>query len=806
VEDQQSATLRVPLEHTFGSSIEPIERGVRNRHANDKINRAIAQMIRAPIGLPADSPVEETFDVRNYVRSEVTPRLERMGLAETGEEDQGVAYTPDQVAFRERVVKAGSLATVFKDSEAAAIVADLEASSVGMPPKLRAAFYNLKGLLETHNDDLEKAVVQFELARSLNAEEQQILINLLTAQYALFKTDSDRWSLSNGWEGALDKFLEANPKSLSGVRLKMWMLSETAGANAAAEFLNKQSLSEADRKAAEIALAEFYMFGNDPQHALDLLNKIDVPPKGQEAHFFGVKAQSLVLMAIPGIKILGDGRVWVQGLGPTDVDFVRLQEACNAYEQALIKIGDEAPPHLVEQIYSSAAYTWFLRGNYDRAIQIADAFLLTHPNSQAPNAAMAAALFQTREVSQAVPFARKALDANDPTGTSYRNLLLILMASDYFDDALDLVERRSTQKFFSSEEENLSYQIAAIAHAEIGNFEEAHQCLALLSGKEDARASMTLAEVEVWRRENRTSADLLARLRAGLEKDPSNPFLLTALVRELGWPNESDRGKADEMISAINTISRSRQLLPVEFAALGHSYLVLDKVDDAERVFRSAIARYPQETRFTFERAQALTVAGREDEAYVALGDYLRQAKGDSLDYRNAAFLALTTDRLDVAIKMLQIAVSRSKEPKERGELHSILWELKRRRGDSPKEILAHAMEFGRIIGDEPDLEARFLMMCLLTPLQEGDRSEPAISTALVEFRGRLTKFTTKYPNHRALTAIEVPVSLSDREQAEHFMQEVAYLTLPRRLAAQQMELSARGGPWPGLFAFGQFC
>jgi hypothetical protein len=171
--------------------------------------------------------------------------------------------------------------------------------------------------------------------------------------------------------------------------------------------------------------------------------------------------------------------------------------------------------------------------------------------------------------------------------------------------------------------------MAAIAHAENGDFESAHSCITFLREKGDGVVAMTLAEIEVWRRENKTSADLLARLRQALETDSDNPFLLTALIRELGWPERGNSVKTNEMISAIETIAKSRQLIPVEFATLGHAYLAVDGVDDVERVFRSAMARYPLDPRFVFERAQVLAMAGHEDEAYNALRGYLDQAKGD---------------------------------------------------------------------------------------------------------------------------------------------------------------------------------
>ena len=794
---QDSATVRVPREQIFQSTTESIETAVKARHANDKINRALSGLVRTPIGLPPDTALPEAVDTANYIKRELTPRLVKVGLAEIGESGEAVAYTPEQVAIREKIIKAGSLASVFKDQEVAAILAELETATSDMPPRLRAAFCNLNGVLAIHNDELKTAAAHFEAASSLNRNEPEIAVNLLTVQHSLTQKDASHWPLPDDWDRRLDELLQKNPELVSGIRLKMWRLSETSGVKSSDDFLSRSSISGTGRKEALIALAEFHMFENDPGGALDLLKSIENPPKGHEAHFFSIMAHSLTLKAIPGIRILEDGRVWIQGLGPTDIDFAILQQACESYEKALANIHDEAPLHVVEQIYASTASSWFLRGKYDRAIEIAQAFLVLHPDAKALNAAMAAALFHLRDPSSAVVYARKALDTNDETGTSYRNLVLILIASDHFDEALSKIAQRQSQGFSSSEEENLSYQMAAIAHAENGDFENAHSCIKFLGEKGDGFAAMTLAEIEVWRWENKTSADLLARLREALRADSENPFLLTALIRELGWPERGDGAKANELISAIETIAKSRQLIPVEFAALGHAYLAIDKVDHAERVFRSAMARYPLDPRFVFERAQVLAMAGNEDEAYDALRGYLDQAKGDSLVYRNAAYLALTTGRLDDAIKLLRIALSRSMEAKEREELHSVLWELRRRRGDPPTDLFGHVVEFGRTSGAEPDLEARFLMMCLLTPLAESDLATSEIAPHVKEFRERLAKFTQSYPNHRALKSVQVPLNLSDQEQAEHFMRELAYLTLPRRQATEQLELAARGNPWP---------
>jgi len=88
-------------------------------------------------------------------------------------------------------------------------------------------------------------------------------------------------------------------------------------------------------------------------------------------------------------------------------------------------------------------------------------------------------------------------------------------------------------------------------------------------------------------------------------------------------------------------------------------------------------------------------------------------------------------------------------------------------------------------------------MMALLTPVAPEDLEDPEIAASRTEFQRRLDAFVEAHPQHKGLRAFKIPLNLSDAEQAQHLMRELAYITLPRRLAAGQMEIAARGAPWP---------
>ena len=202
----------------------------------------------------------------------------RRGRRERG----GCRLHTERVAIRQKIIKAGSLASVFKDQDAAAILGELETATSDMPPRLRAAFCNLNGVLAIHNDELEKATAHFEAASALNPNEPQIAINLLTVQHSLTQKDASRWPLPDDWDRRLDELLHKKPDLVSGIRLKMWRRSPTTGVKSADDFLLSSSISGVGREEALIALAEFHMFDNDPGGALDLLESIENPRRGMK--------------------------------------------------------------------------------------------------------------------------------------------------------------------------------------------------------------------------------------------------------------------------------------------------------------------------------------------------------------------------------------------------------------------------------------------------------------------------------------------------------------------------------------------
>jgi hypothetical protein len=145
---------------------------------------------------------------------------------------------------------------------------------------------------------------------------------------------------------------------------------------------------------------------------------------------------------------------------------------------------------------------------------------------------------------------------------------------------------------------------------------------------------------------------------------------------------------------------------------------------------------------------------------------------------------------------LFQKALSKSRDSKEKGIIHFQLWILKLKRNDPPKEILRHAIEYGKTTKDDPEDESRFLMMVLMSPSISEDYWDDDIKSWVGDFRTRLNKFTEDYPSYEAFTKFSIPDHLSDEEKAFELRAELAKLMLPNYLATVPFEFSTRTTPW----------
>lgn len=464
------------------------------------------------------------------------------------------------------------------------------------------------------------------------------------------------------------------------------------------------------------------------------------------------------------------------------------------YQKACKLFARRGYPLIAEQTFSNTTTIMVLLGDYSAAERLARNFIEFHRDSRYLHGALAMALHHKGDPVPAIPHARQAFDQDPDVSQNYINLLIILAQAEDYDSLLEVASKRQEQGFRDSREECLSRLLVTVAYAEKGMFERANSQVEILINKHDFYADGVVAEAAVAKRRGLDNKSIAIQIRERLRNAPNDSTILTFLVQYL-LPQTKDN--ADEIVSCLNKLAEARQLAPEEIFSLGRAHLIQESLDDAEVVFRSGYLRYPNDARFLVELAHVLSTKGDDEAAYEVMADYLKLADRDPTRYWNFGMLARATDRLNEAINMLQKALSREQNPSALRKLHVVLFDAKRRRGDPPKALLQHVMAFGELTRAEPEEEARFLVMALITPLHEDDLNDPEIKKWKDNTSLRLEAYVTAHPKSKLLRRFSIPESVPEEQEGLHILSQIMAFQLPQQLVASQVELSARGTPWP---------
>jgi tetratricopeptide (TPR) repeat protein len=282
-----------------------------------------------------------------------------------------------------------------------------------------------------------------------------------------------------------------------------------------------------------------------------------------------------------------------------------------------------------------------------------------------------------------------------------------------------------------------------------------------------------------------------------LKEFPQNLDILTHLVMSL-YPAQKENAR--EIIECLSTINEYRYLADAEYHALGSAWLLQDNPERAREVFEEAYRRYPHDIRFAYLIAQCLFDRGYEDQAFEILKEYTKRA-GKHFDVLyNTAVLAGNTGCLDEAIRFLSWAFPKATDPNTRGSVRCQLWQLRRERGDNPKEILREVVEYGRTVEGVVASEARFLTMWLTSPHIPGKEQDDEIRAWITEFQRRLADFSQKHPRYRGLMTFRFPENAGPEETRDTFLGQLASVMLPGMLVRVPGELAARCQPFPLVF------
>jgi tetratricopeptide (TPR) repeat protein len=396
---------------------------------------------------------------------------------------------------------------------------------------------------------------------------------------------------------------------------------------------------------------------------------------------------------------------------------------------------------------------------------------------------------------KAAEYLARCVDGQPHNDTAFRNLLMALYAADRYSD----LHERATRGLSagpSRAQEIVCREFLALSAAELGNYDEATAHLAALAAIDEAAAVRPTAAV--WERVGRSPDEIRAMLRESSDRHPTDPMIATHLVVALLPASAESAVEIRRLLEG--RVAPFRQLSPRELGWLGRAYAETDDFEQAERTFRHAVERFPDDQHLRFDLAVTLSDLGRVDEAYEVMKEAAQTQPPSAAIQQNMALLARATGRLDQAIELFEQACQRAPNRTTRRALAGQLFELRRLRGDPGKELLRAAMQLGdRSDGEDlpPELEARFLVMSLLAGTAALDSNDQDVQRWAPQVQTRLSAFCDKYPKHDALRRFRIPEGVDPQALETLIVSEIYARAYPSLLLGQQLEIAARGVPYP---------
>lgn len=793
-EKQDDATLRVPLANRFEREThESIEQYVKNWHQERRISHIFFKALN-----PSPPPLlSDTGGTEEYVNQQILPRFQRGGLLDIVVTETGTrveTYDQEDQERLKRIQNAAVLLRAFQDSEARQILdgeaLDIDKSTTG----IRALYFNCTGALALHEGRDEDAIQAFREANFLRPTEVKYRVNLLAVEHKWsLKTRQGMSLLPYDWDERLTSALSDDPHYGLAIQLRASRIATSESPQIAETYVRETSLWKNDKLQALTALAEIYKEANQLPRALELLDKAEREGTGKlDIFFYSLKGLILFLQAVGSSGT--NEEIVIHGLGPSSLDVNKLRKSAEAFDHAWRLFAQLGFPQIAEPMILTAVTVFILLDRLGDAERLSRSFLEIHPGSGLLHGALAMTLVHKRDPVLAILHARQAFTAAPESPHAYTNLLLVLLLAGDYEPLLKEASNREAQGFRDPNEERMTRIFAAQAYTELGEFTHAESQMQKLRDDPNSYGDSVIIEALLAQRRGSSKEQIISLIRGRLSATPTDVKILSALFHHLLPPSKDN---AQEITEIVNQVAELRQLSPNEIRALGQSYLLQESFDDADRVFRSGRKRYPADSRFLFEHAYVRFLLGDDEGAYEAMSTYTQLAERDEATYSNIGTLAESTGRLDEAISMFQAATTREKDSSQLGRLHCALFHLRRHRGDPAKDVLRHAMLFGKTTGRDAEKEALFLVMCLFTPLPEGDLRDPEVIPWESEIRSRLAAFAKDHPKFEGLRSFELPQGLSPEEQGHDLLSTLAALTFPSRLRGERIEFAARGAAWP---------
>lgn len=789
-ESQGYVTVRVPRANRLKDSHAAIEEEVARWLERQNIDRVLAEVVAVVVpGIvgEADSVLIGAADARQRA----IHTFAQVGLLDaSGAEGTPSAVSEEERRIRIKLSEAKVLIDRFADRAAHALLDEAERAILDVPVSAatRALLWNRRGVLALRGQQHDRALEFFTRAAEANPDDDRYRLNLVTARTLTGDlTPEQRAELLLVVEACLQRQPDSEQATCTKARL---LVLESPSSSV--EFLKGSHYWANHTPGARLLLADL-LATVDPGQALEALGDVptDAASRGQALSLRGF----ILFMRAVGQE--GSGAVSVRGFGPASLDMAMMNDAADAYEGACHALAELDYPRFGEEVVRNAVQAMALVGRAADGLRICDAFLSRHPQSLVVREGAGVAAMARHDHDAAVEYLTPCVAAQPGEETPFRNLLLALYSADRFEELKEHAEERVAAPA-SEEESRLCLELLALAHAGLGDYDRASLALEQLQQQDEVVAAPVVAAV--WSRQGRPRDEIRAMLQGLALKHPGEPSLAAHLASALLPVSAENASEIRALLE--DTVARHRRLHPSELEALGRAHAELGQFEQAEAVFRRAVAAFPEESRLALDLGVILAELGRPDEAYEVMTKAARSTAASTALQQNLAWLALRTDRLAKAISLFESARHVAQDPEERRAIAGQVFELRRRRGDSPKELLRAARAFGEIEAGQAlpsDVEARFLMMCFIGAIGLEAPLDAELLPWRDEFQVRLKAFCDAHPDHPALRRVQ----LRDEAAAEGLAALQADLMaqrLPSLLFGQQLEMASRSVPFPLCF------
>ena len=786
---QETVSIKIPTNNRFDrSACQDIEKYMDDYNRDQNIEKAILEVLQPAMGeeqSPNTRP--EDSDTMTLVARKMEPFRET-GLIEIIREEEDKerieTFSPeDQARFRQ-IQRISNALNEFRDLEAERVLSELRHDIETAADGIKAKYFNNLGVLYLHTGDPKKAIEGFEKAHQLRPKEHKYTTNLLATHFVIASNaKSFESSLPENWTTELDQVIADKPEFCPALRLKASWLSCTAGTKQSEGFLRGSPCWGAEKKACCLCLAEIFNSLGDMDNALRLLNEAEIRGGADDPAALSLYANTLLKKAI-GFSSK-EKEFLIRGPGPSKVDLSLLKEAAEYYRKALILFKQKAFPRISQATIINYTAALHLLNDLSTAEDICKEYLDYHPDDGSVHAALASCLVLQDKMTQAQLKHAEIAFSNDPSSANYGNLTLTLFQMEEFEKLIEHASKRENAGFANREEEAISLALAAIAKNEIGDRDGAQRIIKIMESKPDLLGETVFAKEIIAKKENASREELDLIFTDALNKRPEDPILLTHYVHSFGSLTEKH---AFQVVSSIEKLRKYRQLMPREIYLLGEGFLLLRKPEDADAMLKSAIERYPKDLSLQYLRAKARIELGDEEGSFQLLKEYMEIGQKTFDVLHNLAFLAYETGRLGEAITFFERSLAKAKEKRERGLIHFYLYNLRKKRGDEPKKIVLHAIEYGKTV-ESVDEEARFLMMFLLNPYFE-ERDEE-MERQVRDFQMRLKKFSEDHPRFHSFYSFKIPTDLPPDKLGFEILSQINEIMLPHYLATVPLRMSA---------------